>query len=170
MIETKRKCLEFLFDNYWSFEDLALHPKWKEAVQTNNVDLLEEILYYNGADLEFGWKIVDGECVSRITQRRTAGPRITFKERTDAYHMKNYMSVEDIITHHPDTQMRIDMIGIRNQTTSLQAATAEALGKYTASELHSVLTEKEEALEDELEALVESTEDDIEKEGVKNAD
>lgn len=153
----------YYFNNYWSFSDLALHPFWKEALASNNTELMDTILYENGADIEYGWEFELGECASRISQRPCLG-RVVFKERTDAYHMKNYMSVEDLILHEEDTQMRIDMIEIRNQTTSLQAASEERLSLYSESSRKVKEKEVEKEIivlsDEEFDNFVESLDDD----------
>lgn len=146
----RHKPQPFLFDQYLSFVDLEKLDDWHLAWKGQDKQKFEEILYNNGADLEFGWSVVEGLHRPRTSNQVDYGPRVTFKERSDKWWVRNMMSVEDIITHVTDEQVRVDLIGMMNQKMSLSEAIEDALGKYTVSEVEEVLKGSEEPEDEDI--------------------
>lgn len=101
-----------LHDQYLGFLDLEQHPEWAEAWKNQDETKVNEILFSLGVDLNYGWEIDIVMHRSRSTNQVDYGPRFSFKERTDAYWMKNNMALEDVIRNTSDPSFRAEMLGM----------------------------------------------------------
>lgn len=120
-MEVSSKGFEYMFNQYLSFLDLECHEDFKKVWSEQDKRGFEKVLMSMGADLNFGWEIKVCLHRSRFSEKVDYGPRITFKERTDKYWIKNGMQLEDIVREVDSTISRVGMILAMNADTRSQS-------------------------------------------------
>lgn len=124
MSEVENKDEMFEFNQYLSFLDLEHHPDFKSAWDGQDKVAFEKVLMSMGVDLGYGWEITDCLHRSRFCQRVERGPRITFRERTDHYWIKNGMQLEDTVRETKSVIARVGMILAMNPDTRIESLVA----------------------------------------------
>lgn len=124
MSEVQSKDELFEFNQYLSFLDLEHHPDFKEAWSGQNKVAFEKVLMSMGVDLAYGYEIADCLHRSRFCQRVERGPRITFRERTDSFWIKNGMQLEDTVRETKSVIARVGMILAMNPDTRVESLVA----------------------------------------------
>lgn len=119
------------FDQYLSFKDLEKLDCWRNILVAGDEVALKELIFKHGCDLEYGYQIVSQYHVTRTRPYiQHFGPRIVFKERTDADWMGKYMAVEDIARVHTSSFVRAGMTESLNSGLHLADFIEDELSKH----------------------------------------
>ena len=93
-------------ENYLSFYDLNQVTGFKSAKETNNKEEFERILYENGADLSFGYRVLNCLHRPRTSPIEYDGLMVRFVERMDKAWLKSgAASLEAIIDSSKDRSL-----------------------------------------------------------------
>jgi hypothetical protein len=121
MTEVKQKKQETCeYTQYLTQLDLEHHPDFAEAWKSQDQTKFEKVLNDMGVDLSYGYEISVCQCRSRISQKVETGMRISFRERSDQYWLKNGAAVEDIIELTPPGIGRLGMINALNSSRNVE--------------------------------------------------
>lgn len=117
------------FTNYLSLFDMMKHPKWGDKAQIPETEVFESILYDMGCDLKYGYTVEDRRHRQRTENKIRDIGYVSFRERTDDFWKKNYMSVEDLVHFEPSSIAALGMRLALNSERSLEDATKEQMIK-----------------------------------------
>ena len=93
-----------------SFYDLMQYPPFKKAVQQENKEEFEKILFELGFDLEQGYEIIEILHRPITTNQAWYGSRIEGMERTDPVYIKSGNASRDaIIASSSDPTLRAEL-------------------------------------------------------------
>lgn len=121
---------EYDFDQFLSFLDLEKLDDWEEAFKGQNEELFNKVLYTNGADLDYGWKIEYVLHRPRTSNFVEYGPVVRFRERRDKEY-EPYRDVRDIARTDPSSTVRAGMVESLNAGITLNDAIEERLSIHT---------------------------------------
>jgi len=124
----------FEFNQYLSFMDTMKHPRWSEYEKDWDEQVLKEILYDMGADIEKnGYEIVMLTHRPRTCNRVVHCQYVHFTERTDKWWIDNGMQVEDIIRNHPSEIVRVGMLLAMNAERKMNEVQAAKISSQVTN-------------------------------------